>query len=226
MNPTLSTLVANVRWEGTRLRRSRRMWLFAIPPVAGPVGSAIADLYLRIPTTATAEILGLLITGGLAGLVVLDLVALAVGEDLGLRAHLTFFVLPQRRSVLLAGRLLTPLSAGLGGYTIGAALILALGGALVTPGPSRAAIFDPGHLALAIPGFLVFLAGVTTAGATYSRGSAQAIVAGVLAGVVVAGGTGFLLLQGTLTMAFPLVLALAGAGAVGWSLWAYDHIDS
>lgn len=226
MNPTLGTLVSNARWEGTRLRRSRRMWLFLIPPVAGPVGSAIADVYLRIPTASTAEVLGLLITGGLAGLILLDLVALAVGEDLGLRAHLTFFVLPQRRSTLLAGRLLTPLSLGLGAYAIGSALILALGGALVTAGPSRTAIFDPGHLALAIPGFLVFLTGVTSAGAAYSRGSAQAIVAGVLAGVVVAGGTGFLLLQGTLTMAFPLLLAIAGAGAIGGSLWAYDRVES
>jgi hypothetical protein len=214
----------NARWEMVRLRRSQRIYLALIPPIAGPVGSAVADLYLKIPSTATALILGLIITGGLAGLVLLDLTALAVGEDLGLRAHWTFFTLPQRRTSLLAGRLGLVLALGLGAYAIGAIAVWSLGGALVSAAPSNAPIFDPGHLAWAIPAFLVFLAGVTAAAAVYSKTSAQALVAGVLAGVVGAGVTGDLLFQGQLTVLFPLLLLAAGLGALAWSLYTYPRL--
>ena len=44
------TFRANVRWEAVRLRRSRRGWLLIIPGIAGPIGSALADLALRVPT--------------------------------------------------------------------------------------------------------------------------------------------------------------------------------
>jgi hypothetical protein len=218
--------VENARWEVRRLQRSRRGWLLIIPPIAGPIGSAVADLYLRIPSADTAMILGLLITGGLAGLILLDLTALAVGEDLGLRAHLTFFTLPQSRVALLSGRLTVIVAAGLGAYALGALEIVALGGRLIEPAASLPPIFSPDHLALAIPAFLLFLAGITSAAAVYSRTSAQALVAGVLAGVVAAGGTGYLLFQGELTLAFPAVLAAAGVGTIGWSLYQYPRIES
>ena len=218
------SLGENARWELVRLRRSQRIYLVLIPPVAGPVGSAIADLYLKIPSTGTALILGLLITGGLAALILLDLTALAVGEDLGLRAHWTFFTLPQRRANILAGRLGLVLALTLGAYAIGAVAVWSLGGALVTPAPTKPPVLDPAHLAWAIPAFLVFLAGVTSAAAVISRTSAQALVAGVLAGVVGAGVTGNLLFQGELTPLFPLLLLVSGLGGLGWSLYRYPKL--
>jgi hypothetical protein len=224
MSGGLETFRLNAGWELTRLRRSQRIWLLLIPPVAAPIGSAIADLYLRIPSVATARILGLLIAGGLAGLILLDLVALAVGEDLTLRAHVTFFALPQGRRALLAGRLAVVLAGTLGAYALAAGGVWFASGALVTPTSLLQPIFDPGHLALAIPGFLVFLAGVTAAGAVYTRTAAQGLVAGVLAGVVVAGLTGYLLDLHEATALFPVLLAVAGAGAIGWTIEEYPKL--
>lgn len=216
------TVGVNAHWEVTRLRRSRRLWLLLIPPVAGPVGSAVADLYLRIPSAATAEILGLLVTAGLASLILLDLTALTVGEDLTHRADLLFVPLPQDRTAALAGRLLVSVGGCVGAYLVGALAVWVLGGALVTPpAPGllpRAALFLPEHLLLAIPSLLLFLAGVTAAAAAFTRRPSEAIVAGVLAGVVVAGGAAYLLSQGELTLLFPELLSVAGAGAIGWTL--------
>ncbi|MCI4328760.1 MAG: hypothetical protein L3J86_04165, partial [Thermoplasmata archaeon] len=121
MSGLVDTLATNARWEWTRLRRSRRSALLLIPPIAGPVGSAISDVYLRIPSLATALILGLLIEGGLAALVVLDLTALSVGEDLARRAHLLTFPLPQDRRAMLVGRLLVVLGGSLAAFGVGAA---------------------------------------------------------------------------------------------------------
>ncbi|HEV8049993.1 MAG TPA: hypothetical protein VGP88_05320, partial [Thermoplasmata archaeon] len=105
MNETVSAMLRNARWELLRLRRSRRAWLLSIPAVAGPIGSGVADLVLRLPSPGTAAVLGLLITAGLAALVVLDLTALAVGEDLALRTHYLTFALPEPRAASLGGRL-------------------------------------------------------------------------------------------------------------------------
>ncbi len=218
MNSGGRTVLVNARWEVTRLSRSRRLWLLLIPPGAGPLGSAVADVYLRIPTEATAEILGLLVTAGLTALILLDLTALAVGEDLTYRADLLFFPLPQDRSAALTGRLLVAVGGCVGAYGMAAAAIWALGGALVVaPAPGvgvRAELFLPAHLLLAIPALLVFLAGVTCLAAWFTRRSSEAIVAGVLAGVVAAGGAAYLLAQGELTAAFPEMLLVAGAGAI------------
>jgi hypothetical protein len=214
----------NARWELTRLHRSQRLWLLLIPPVAGPIGSAVADLYLHIPSLATAQILGLLIAGGLSGLILLDLVALAVGEDLSLRAHVTFFALPQSRFALLAGRLSVVLAGTMGAYAVSATGVWLASTALVAPDALVQPIFDPAHLALAIPAFLLFLAGVTAAGAVFTRTSAQGLVAGVLGGVVVAGVTGYLLELHELSALFPVVLAIAGAGAIGWALNEYPKL--
>jgi hypothetical protein len=224
MTDTVRTIGLNARWELTRLRRSQRLWLLLIPPVAGPVGSAVADLYLHIPSQATAQILGLLIAGGLSGLILLDLVALAVGEDLTLRAHVTFFALPQSRRALLAGRLSVVLAGTMGAYALSAVGVWYASMAIVAPDPLVQPIFSPGHLALAVPAFLLFLAGVTAAGAVYTRTSSQGLVAGVLAGVVVAGLTGYLLDLHELTALFPVVLAVAGAGAIGWALDQYPRL--
>jgi len=225
MSETGDAIWQGVRWELLRWRRSQRLWLLLIPPVAGPIGSAVADLYLHIPSVETARILGLLITGGLAALIALDLTALSVGEDLALRVHLFSFTLPERRSAGLAGRLIDSVGAPLAAYALGAAGVWAVGGALVTESSPVTAIFPAARLAVAIPMFLVFIVGVTAAAAVYTRSSAQALVAGVLAVVAGAGATADLLLQNELTIAFPALLALAGVGALGWSLIRYPHLE-
>jgi hypothetical protein len=218
MSGAFETVAINARWELTRLVRSQRVWLLAIPPLAGTVGSAVADLYLRIPSAATAVILGLLVTAGLAAMVLLDLTALAVGEDLGLRAHLLIFPLPQGRSAALTGRLLIVVVGCLGAYLLGAAAVWSLGGTLVVAPAAgtiaRPPLFVPWHLLVAVPALLVFLAGVTAVAARITQRSSEAIVAGVLAGVVGAGGAGYLLAQGELTLVFPALLLLAGVGAL------------
>jgi hypothetical protein len=227
---TLGTVSVNARWEATRLRRSQRLWLLLIPPVAGPIGSAVVDLYMRVPSEATAVILGLLVTAGLAALILLDLTALAVGEDLACRAHLLFFALPQGRGAALAGRLLVAVGGSMGAYLLGAALVWLLGGALVAaPAPGLVApapLFEPGHLFVAIPALLVFLAGVTAVGAWFTRRSSEAIVAGVLAGVVAAGGAAYLLAQGELTVLFPAVLLAGGLGGLGWTIGSFPRLTA
>ncbi len=221
-----SAIAINTRWEVTRLVRSRRVGLLLIPPVAGPIGSAIADLYLRIPSASTALILGLLVTAGLAALILIDLTALAVGEDLALRAHLLFFTLPQDRAELLAGRLLVAIAGPIGAFALGAGGIELLGGHLITAPTDVTPIFEPAHLFLGLLAFLLFLAGVTAAASVVTRSSSEAIVAGVLAGVVGAGATGYLEFERQLSLLFPVVLAVAGAAALGWALYAYRSLAS
>lgn len=225
MSGGVASVALNARWEVTRLRRSRRLWLLLLPIVAAPLGSAIADLYLHVPSVATARVLGLLIAGGLGALVTIDLTALGVGEELGLRAHLTAFVLPQRRSALLAGRLLVDLGGALVSYIAGALLVWVAAGALVAERSGPAAVLDPGGLFLGLLGTLVFLAGVTAPAAVITRSAAQALVAGVLGGVVAAGTGSYLLLEGTLTRGFPILLAGVGAVGLAWSVVRYEALE-
>jgi hypothetical protein len=227
MSSGAATFAINARWELTRLRRSQRIWLLLIPPVAGPVGSAIADLYLKIPSQATALILGLLVTGGLGALIILDLTALAVGEDLTLRAHLTTFPLPQDRGALLGGRLAVVLGSSLGAYALGAAGVWILGGALVTTQPGAAApLFPPAHLLLALPALLIFLSGVTAAAAVITRTAAQALVAGILAGVLAAGAASYFVFEHQLTALFPAVLAIVGLVGFAIALVQYPTLEA
>ena len=226
MTGPLSHVNASARWEVVRLVRSRRIWLLLIPPVAGPIGSAIADLYLRIPSAGTAEVLGLFITAGLAALVVLDLTALAVGEDLSLRTHYLTFALPQPRAAVLLGRVGLVLGATVAVYGAGALTVLALGGLLVSSVPlAPAPILPASHLAVGLVGLLVFLGGVTSAAAVQTRGASQALVAGVLAGVLAGGAGSLLLLEGRLTAVFPGVLAAVGLAGFGWCLWRYARLE-
>jgi hypothetical protein len=223
---SFASVVANARFESVRLRRSRRIWLLLIPPVAGPIGSAIADLYLKIPSVGAAQILGLLVAGGLTALILLDLTALAVGEDLGRRAHLTSFVLPQRRSSILLGRLIVPVGGCLLGYGIGAVTILASASVLVTPQAGAAGpLFSPVHLAFALVALFLFLAGVAAVVAVMTRSSSEPIVAGVLAGVVVAGLSGYLTFEGTLRATFPLLLGVAGLAALGYAFYRFELLE-
>lgn len=217
----------NAAWEVTRLRRSRRGWLLLIPVVAGPVGSAISDLYLKVPSVATAEILGLLITAGLSALVILDLTALAVGEDLALRTHLLTFTLPQGRSPALAARLGVVTAGALGTYALGAGGVWWIAGELVRTQPAAPTpILIPWHLFLGLFGLLCFLGGVVAAAGVVTRSSAQALVAGVLGGVVAAGVASSLLLQHQLTDVFPVVLLVVGLVGDGWAVTEYGRIDS
>jgi hypothetical protein len=220
------TVFENGVWEVRRLRRSRRIWLLIIPLVAGPVGSAAAGLYLNVPSVATAQVLGLLITGGLSALVVLDLTALAVGEDLALRAHLLTFSLPQSRGAALAGRLLVVTGGGLASYAVGGAASAAVANALVRAQSTAPPLFDPWHLYLGLLGLLVFLGGVVAAAAVVTRSASQALVAGVLAGVLAAGLASSFLLQHQLTAAFPIALGVVGAAGWGWALVEYGRVDS
>lgn len=222
----MGALTANLRFGARGLRRSRRLWLLLIPPVAGPIGSAVADLYLRIPSVGAAQVLGLLVEGGLTSLIVLDLLALGVGEELGCRAHLTTLVLPQRRSSVILGRMLLPLAGCLAGYAVGALAILYSAAAIVTPtSGAPAPLFAPAHLALALVGLFLFLAGVAAAAAVYTRSASEPIVAGVLAGVVVAGLTGYLTFEGTLRATFPLLLGVAGIGALAYAVDRFRSLE-
>jgi hypothetical protein len=223
----VAALVNNARWEVTRLRRSRRGWLFLIPVVAGPIGSGIADLYLRVPSAGTAEVLGLLITAGLAALVVLDLTALAVGEDLVLRTHYLTFALPQPRVSALAGRLGVVVGGSLAVYGAGALAVAALADALVATSPTAPApILVPAHLALGVLGLLIFLGGVTAAAGIVTRSASQALVAGILAGVVSAGVGSLFLIERQLNTLFPVALAVAGVAGFALCLVQYGRIES
>ncbi|MCI4327283.1 MAG: hypothetical protein L3K16_06590 [Thermoplasmata archaeon] len=227
MSGELAALGRNARWELTRLRRSRRVWLLLIPVVAGPAGSAIADLYLRVPSAGTAEILGLLITAGLAALVILDLTALAVGEDLALRTHYLTFALPQSRSAALVGRLLVVVGGSLVAFGFGAVAVIALAQLLVGPGTdSVAPLFVPAHLAMGLLGLLLFLGGITAAAAVVTRSAAQALVAGVLAGVAAVGAGSWFLLQRQLTATFPEILGVVGGAGFVWCLIEYARIEA
>jgi hypothetical protein len=98
----------------------------------------------------------------------------------------------------------------------------------VTPPPpgvlERAPLFVPWHLLVAIPGLLVFLAGVTAVAAWFTKRSSEAIVAGVLAGVVGAGGAGYLLAQSELTLLLPELLLVAGVGALAWTVASFPRL--
>jgi hypothetical protein len=216
----------NAGWEITRLRRSRRIWLLLIPAIAGPIGSTIADLYLRVPSPGTAAVLGLLIASGLSALVVLDLTALAVGEDLTLRTHYLTFALPQSRVSALAGRLGIVLSGTLASYGIGALAIVWLASSIVpSPVMTSPPILVPAHLAFGAIGLLVFLTGITAAAGTVTRSASQALVAGVLGGVLAAGLGSLFLIQGRLTWLFPVALAFAGVVGVAWCLSQYSRLE-
>jgi hypothetical protein len=218
--------VDNALWEVTRLRRSRRAWLLVIPFVAGPIGSATADLYLRVPSAGTAGVLGLLIVAGLSALVVLDLTALAVGEDLALRTHYLTFALPQPRGGALAGRLLVVVGGSLAAYAAGAVLVVRFAQLEVASSPAAPPpILVPAHLALGLVGLLVFLGGVTAAAGVVTRSASQALVAGILAGVVAAGLGAMLLVERQLTPLFPEGLAVGGILGLSWCLVQYARIE-
>jgi ABC-type transport system involved in multi-copper enzyme maturation permease subunit len=222
---TTPAVFANIRWEVTRLVRSRRVFLLSIPPVAGPIGSAIAFLYFHVQYQSTALLLGLLVTGGLSTLVMLDLSALSVGEELSRRAHFTLFTLPEERWAMLAGRVIVVFGASLAVYALGAALVSVLAAELV-PATGGSIAINSSHLIEGVAVMLLFLGAVTLTASIITRSASEALVAGVLSAVVTVAVAGYFLLQGTLTMLFPAVLGVAAVIALGWSFVSYSDLES
>jgi ABC-type transport system involved in multi-copper enzyme maturation permease subunit len=222
---TAPAVLANIRWEVIRLIRSKRVFLLSIPPVAGPIGSAIAFLYFHVQYQSTALLLGLLVTGGLSTLVMLDLAALSVGEELSRRAHYTLFTLPQERWAMLAGRVVVVFGASLAVFALGAALVSLLATELV-PATGGSIVISSAHLIEGVAAMLVFLGAVTLTASIITRSSSEALVAGILSAVVTIAVAGYFLLQGTLTMLFPAVLVVAAVIAFGWSFVSYSALES
>jgi hypothetical protein len=226
VSASLPSLWHNARWEATRLRRSQRVWLLLIPAVAGPIGSVVADLYLRVPSSGTAAVLGLLITAGLAALVILDLTALAVGEDLTRRTQYFTFALPQSPAPALARRLAVVVGGSLVSYGIGALAVVGSAGVLVASSATAPVpILPSAHLAVGVLGLLVFLGGVTSIAAIITRSASQALVAGVLAAVVAVGLASWFLIEGRLTMWFPAGLGVVGLAGFAWCLFQYGRLE-
>ncbi|MCL4324256.1 MAG: hypothetical protein M1144_02170 [Candidatus Thermoplasmatota archaeon] len=223
----MNALLANARWEARRLLRSQRVFLLLIPPVAGPVGSALALLYFHVSSHPIALMLGLFVLGGLGALVTVDLCALTLGEELAVRAHLALFPLPQHRHEILLGRVAVVLLGSLGAFALGAALTWGTVDLLVpvsaVPGPT---LLDPFHLFLGISCLLLFLGGVTLLSSVLVRTASGALVAGVLAGVVVASAGLYLALLHELTLAFPLVLLAVWGVSLAWAVHTYSTLES
>lgn len=230
----MSALVANARWEVLRLLRSRRVFLLLIPVIAGPIGSACAFLYFghvqpngAVLTNGTAIMLGLFVTGGLAGMVMLDLSALTVGEELARRSHLTAFSLPQTRAEMLAGRLLVVLGGSLAVFALGGILVWPIAGAIVPPvSGAPAPLFPTVHLFLAMLALLLFLGAVTLNASVITRSASESLVAGVLAAVVTAAAAGWFTYERQISMLFPAVLVLVAAVALGWSFERFEKLES
>lgn len=219
------SLVANLRWELLRLWRSQRIFLLLIPPIAGPVGSAIAFLYLHVASQGIALLLGLFVTGGLGGMIVIDYSALTLGEELVRRAELTEFTLPQSRGSLLAGRLVVVFGTSLGSFGVGAAGVWALAG-VFAPGSSSTVLFVPSHLLEALFLLLFFLGAITLCASTITRSASESLVAGILGGVLTAGLAFYFVYERTITMWYPAALGVAGAVALALAWVRYDALDA
>lgn len=223
----MSALGANVRFELLRLLRSQRLFLLVLAPVAGPIGSAIAFVYFHVGLVGTARELGLFVTGGLGAMVAIDYGALTAGEELSRRAHLMFFTLPQSRGTLLTGRLIVALGLPVAAFLLGGAEVWVLAGALVQNQPGlNPPLLDPGHLFEGMALLLVFLGAISVNASVITRSASEALVVGVLGGVVTAGVALYFVLEHQISMLFPVALGLVAAGAVGWSLYRYESLES
>jgi ABC-type transport system involved in multi-copper enzyme maturation permease subunit len=222
-----SSLVANARFEVRRLVRSQRIFLLTIPPVAAPIGSAIAFVYFHVPLVGTARMLGLFIAAGLGGMISIDLSALTVGEELSRKVELTTFTLPQGRRAVLAGRLLVVLGSTLGVFLVGGLAVWELAGLLVTDQPGAVpTLIDPLHLFEAMFPLLLFLGAITVCASVITKSASQALVAGVLGGVVTAGAAGYFLLEHEISMGFPAALGIAAVIAIVVTFYLFDALDS
>lgn len=230
----MSTLMASARWELTRLRRSRRLFLLVIPVIAGPIGSALAFLYFAHVTTngtsltrGTALLLGLFVTGGLSGIVMLDLSALTVGEELARRSHVIEFALPQSRPGILGGRLLVVFGLTLGVFVVAGLAVWPIAGAIVPAAPGDPApLFDPVHLFEGMLCLLLFLGAVALNASVITRSSSEALVAGVLAGVVTAAAAGWFAYERQISLLFPAALLAIAVGALVWTFLRFEALES
>ncbi len=230
----MSALVANARWELIRLVRSKRLFLLVIPVIAGPVGSLLAFLYFAhvqangtLLTHGTALTLGLFVTGGLAGMVMLDLGALTVGEEIARRSHMISFGLPQSRAGILAGRLLVVFGLTLGAFVVGGLLVWPIASAVVPASSGEAApLFDPVHLFEGVLCLLLFLGAIAVNASVLTRSSSEALVAGVLAGVVTVALAGWFTYEGQISMLFPAVLLAVAVVALLWSFLRFESLDT
>lgn len=230
----MSALVANARWEVLRWVRSRRIFLLVIPLIAGPIGSALAFLYFRhvqangtVLTNGTALLLGLFVTGGLSAMVTLDLAALSEGEELSRRSHLLSLSLPQSRAEVLGGRLMLVLGSTLAIFALAGALVWPIASLVVPVQPTDPApLFPPFHLYEGILALLFFLGASTVTASIIARSASEALVAGVLAGVVTASAAGYLAYVHQITMVFPAVLVVVGAVALGWAFTRFEALDT
>lgn len=227
MTSVSQEFLAEASWEWRRWVRSQRVFLLLIPAVAGPIGTFASLEVLRVNSPGVGQVLGLAIVGGLGALVILDLSALSVGEELSRRASLLLFVLPQGRGAPLAGRVLLLLSAALVSVLVGSGIVLALVPLVVpvTVGAAPAP-FNPLHVILGLVALLAFLGGVTLVASVVTRSAASALVAGVLAAVVTASGAAYLTYQHTLMMDFPEGLALGAVLAYAWAFDEYVRLES
>lgn len=227
MTSMTASMASEAAWEWRRWVRSQRVYLLLIPAVAGPLGTLSALEVLKVTSPGIGQTLGLAIVGGLGALVVLDLSALSVGEELSRRANLILFVLPQGRGAPLAGRVLLLLGAALASVGIGAVAVLAMAPAIVPATVGAApAPFNVLHLLLGLVALLAFLGGVTLAASVITRSAASALVAGILAAVVTAAGAAYLAFQHTLTFDFPIGLALGALIAYAWAFDEYVRLES
>ncbi len=216
---------ASLRWEVTRWVRSRRVFLLTIPVVAGPIGSLFSFLYLKVGSSATAGLLGILVVGALSGLVVLDLSALSIGEELSRRSHGPLLLLPVRRSALYAGRATAVLGGSLSVYGVGALGVLYLADRLVPGSGENALGLNPVHVALGMLALLFLLGAVAFVAALVTGSASEALGLGILAGFSVSVLLVYLLLERALTLAVPAGLALAGAATLLLGLRTYLRMD-
>lgn len=196
-----------------------------IPVVAGPTGSLLADRYLKVGSASTAGLLGILVVGALSGLVVLDLAALSIGEELSRRSHGPLLLLPVRRSAVYAGRATAVLGAPLGAYGLGALLVLFLTDWLIPGNAGPTIALDPVHTAFGMLALLFFLGSVTFVAALVAGTASEALGLGVLAGFSVSILLVYLLLEHALTLAVPAGLALAGVVTLLFGLRTYLGMD-
>jgi hypothetical protein len=87
-------------------------------------------------------------------------------------------------------------------------------------------ILIPGHLAVGAAGLLFFLAGVTAAAGIVTRSASQALVVGVLAGVVAAGVGTLFFIDDRLNSWFPVGLAAVGLLGFAWCFVQYGRMES
>ena len=204
-----------ISWELRRWQRSRRVYLLAVPLVAGPVGSLVADLYLRVGSRGAATVLGLIIVAALAGLILLDLAALALGEELEKGSLANWSLLPIGRPALYLSRLVTGVGIPLVSFLGGAGLVV-LAADLVPAGtPSPALSIGPFPAVLGLAAALFLLGTIAFIAPLWSGSASGALSVGVIGGFALVTLLAYLWLEHTLSWGVVAALVVAGTVAAG-----------